>query len=70
MSETSDSMLVFLHVEPAIVHVAVRAEGDGMVGDLFRDVGPGDQFAGYSFDELSTMGSGMKRLVPRPPSPG
>jgi hypothetical protein len=38
-----------------------RAEGDGIVGDMMRELGPGDSFAGVPF-EWWTLHIGAVRL--------
>jgi hypothetical protein len=53
-------MTVFLTVDKDAVRVYVqaRAEGEGVVGDVVREVGPDEDFLGWSYDELVALGDG------------
>lgn len=57
-------MTVFLTVDKdaGTVHVQARAEGDGAVGDLVREIKPGESFLGWSYDELVKLGDGQHEL--------
>ncbi len=62
-------MKVFLSRGPQqAVVVMARAEGSGVLGDLFREVKPGQSLLGYSHQELAALGSGEKDLPPKPQS--
>lgn len=51
-------MKVYLTVEKNRVLIAARAEGEGMLGDLFEEVRPGESFWGFSYEDLKKHGSG------------
>jgi hypothetical protein len=53
-------MTVFLTVDKDAVRVYVqaRAEGEGVVGDVVREVGPDEDFLGWSYDKLVALGDG------------
>jgi hypothetical protein len=50
---------VYLTVEPGVVRVQARLEGPGgVVGDLVRDVRPGDELFGLTYEQLAALGDG------------
>ena len=40
------------------IHISIRAEGDGIIGDYFKRIKTGESFCGISFDELLVHGDG------------
>ena len=59
-------MKVFLSKVDGGVMVQARLEGKNTVGDAARLVAPGEDFFGYSFDELVAMGNGERDFEPTP----
>jgi hypothetical protein len=59
---------IFLTNRPGgTIRLMARAEGEGgRVGDLVRDLGPGDDFLGHPFGELAALGEGGHDLEPAP----
>lgn len=61
-------MKVFLSATPeGEVRIQARAESeDGRtLGDLTQEVGPGEGFAGHTFEELKALGDGGHDLEPK-----
>ena len=51
-------MIIYLTLEKDHILVSARAEGDGMLGDIFEEVRPGESFWGLSYEDLRNHGSG------------
>jgi len=56
-------MEVCLNYEPEIVHVSAVVRGPGIIGDFHHSVKPGDDFLGWSYDELLALGEGRHELA-------
>jgi hypothetical protein len=60
-------MKVFLRHLPSSVFIQVRLEGPGMIGDMVREVGPGQGFLGWTYEELRQLPAGENQLADKSP---
>ncbi len=59
-------MTIHILIEGEVIHIRQRAEGPGIVGDATARVTPGQNFYGWSFEELKALGNGGHEIEPKP----
>jgi len=54
---------------PDLVVIRARAEGPGMLGDATWEIRPGEDFLGWTYEELKALGTSLQDLQPKPSPP-
>lgn len=57
-------MKVFLTQNGDALQISSRAEGDGLLGDLFVTIKPDDVFGKLTYDDLKALGEGEHDIEP------
>jgi len=57
------TMTVYLTTAPGLIQLMARAESSGMIGDLVRDVRPGESAFGIDFETWAELGPGAYEMV-------
>jgi hypothetical protein len=57
-------MTVYLRHATEGIEVAIRAEGDGAIGDIFDVIRPGQPFLGRPFDYWQALPDGPHEITP------
>ena len=61
-------MKVYLSMEDDRILLNARAEGPaGTIGDMMRDLRPGDHWGAWKYDDLRALGDGEHDLTESPP---
>jgi len=62
-TERAETMPVCMSKTEGRIYFALRAEGEGgIIGDLFRDIGPGESAFGRSYDEWAALPAGAFKI--------
>jgi hypothetical protein len=54
----AETVPVYMHKEGSLICFQATAEGDGMIGDLNHQIGPGESAFGRSYDEWAALPGG------------
>jgi hypothetical protein len=61
-------MTVFVSMYDGGIQIMARAEGPDAIGDLVRDIGPGESFLGLTFDQWAALGNGQHDIDVKQPA--
>jgi hypothetical protein len=55
-------MTIYMSKIEGRIYFAGRPGGEGLIGDLFRDIGPGEVAFGKSYDEWAALPEGAHEI--------